>query len=39
MKEEFYTELREYLLNNGNCSSDEMESLLEVAYKFKGDEE
>lgn len=35
MRAKFFVELREFLLDNENCSSDEMEELLRVANKFE----
>jgi len=35
MKKEFFIELREFLLNNKNCSSDEMEDILKLVNKFE----
>ena len=37
MRETFVTELKTFLLDNANCSSDEMEILIEEAHKFKID--
>jgi len=35
MEEKFFVELREFLLNNENCSSGEMEEILNLVNTFE----
>ena len=35
MEKEFFTELRDFLLINKNCSADEMEDILNLVNKFE----
>lgn len=35
MKTDFLNQLHNFLLNNNNCSTDEMEHLLEETKKFE----